>query len=257
MSRDQRITHRGIGQRSAHWRGRRVTTRVAVVAAATLGDRRRRGRLLVHLDDVDRFVAALARRDFTGPQIDGVGIVAAENFEAAFEQGNRRRILVRRDVELRALDDSDEVRSFHAQLATLALADVVERIAARLHDAVDGRAALLERGEFELGIRSDTDRGCALFELDRAIGARAHGRGELEHRSGAHAARRAVHRDAHLALHGGDDDVAGIDRVRRRAQQQRERQPGHQPNYRVRHRGILVMTVHVFFYPLHRRGASY
>ena len=107
--------------------------------------RRRRARL--HLQDGNIGRRAIARRDFAGLQVDDVAVVGGSHFEQSFEQRNRGRVVLGSDVELRALHHTDEEWGFDAQLASTAFADVVERVAARLHDAIDGSAAAFRARE--------------------------------------------------------------------------------------------------------------
>ncbi len=208
---------------------------------------RRRRLAGIHLQHANALVAAPARGDLAGLDVDHRAVVARANFEQAFEQGNRGGVVLGGDVELRALDHSDQVRRFHAQLAPCALADVVERIAARLHDAIDGTAARLRSREFQQGIRADAHGSLALPELDGAAAAGTHRRGQLEHGAGAHRALGAYHGDVHFALHARDHDVAGVERLRRgRAEQRRAGQHGRKPipNYMSHRELIMVITGH-------------
>jgi len=185
-------------------------------AAARRRARRRGGGFGVHLHHADRGVTTYVRRDLPGIEIDCSVTVGGEHFEAAFEQGNGGGCVLGRDVELRALDDSDQVRRFDAQLAAFTLANFVERVAARLNDAIDRRAALFERGKFELSVGADIDGGCALREIDGAIAAGANRRRQLEHGAGVHRAVRATHRDVHFALQARNHDVTRIQSERGR-----------------------------------------
>jgi len=135
-------------------------------------------------------------------------------FEQSFEERDGGGLVLRGDVELRSLDDSDQEGSFDAKLAAFALADVVEHVAARLHDSINGCAALLERGKFEHGFRTDAQGGRALAQLHRAVTAGAQGSGRLEHAAGAHGAFRPAHGHEHLALETDHEDVARVGRER-------------------------------------------
>ena len=137
------------------------------------------------------------------------------HFEQAFEQGNGGGFILGGNVELRALDHSNQIGRLDAQATSGALADAVERVAARLHDAVDGPAALLERGKFKRRLRPHAHGGRALAQLERAIAAGSYGGGQFEHGAGAHRRGRAVHGDVHFALDAVDDDVAAVDGERR------------------------------------------
>jgi hypothetical protein len=201
----------------------------------------------VHLDDADRLVAAAARSDFAGLEIHHRAIVRGAYFEQALEQGDGRGLVMRRHVELRALHHSHEVGRLHAQLAGTALADVVEGVATWLDDAIDRPARRRERGKLQDCLRSHAHRGEALPELDGAITAGAQGGGQLEDGTGAHRARRALHGDVHLALRADHEDVAGIERERRRrgeSRHQHQRHRAHQTNYRGGAGNIMVIAGH-------------
>ena len=110
-----------------------------------------------------------------------------------------------------------------------------------------GAPRVLERREFQQGIRADAHRGRALPQLDGAVAAGAHRRGQLEHGAGAHRALGALHGDVHFALHARDDDVAGVERVRRgRAEQRRACEHSRKPipNYMSHRELIMVITGH-------------
>jgi hypothetical protein len=137
----------------------------------------------IQAQHADADVVAAADCDLAGFQGDHVAVVAGADLEVPFEERDRRAVFLRGDVELRSLDDRDQVRGFDAQTRAGALADAVEGVAADLNDALDQAVLRSALGNFQFGVACSGESARSLTELDCAVGAGAHSRGQLQDRA--------------------------------------------------------------------------